>query len=231
VGKMNYRFIIILLLIASIGFAQQINIIPELKKVEAGKMEEVKKKLIKLKLSNPGNPSVIFLEAVTTEDGEKSQVLYEAVYNNFPNSQFADAALFRSFSYYYALGLYKRAERLKELLRREYPDSPYLKNTDRSFPVTDEMLIMDSNPYKIKNAGKSRFTIQAGAFGQYENAENLKKKFEGNNLESKISPKRVNNVQFHIVTVGSFSSRSEAESFLNTLQSNYNLKGRIIKID
>lgn len=225
------RIIISAALISSLAFAQRVNIIPQLKKIEAGNVDEVKRDLIELKQKNATDPNVIFLEAVITEDGEQSQNFYELIYNNFPNSQFADAALFRGFSYYYALGLYKRAEELKDRLRKEYPNSPYLKSTDRNFPDVDEMIIVDSTPYKLIDKNEKQFTVQAGAFSNFNNAEELKKKFLADGLKSKIVPKKVNNLQLHIVTVGSFETKSDAGTFLNVLQKDYSLNGRVITKD
>ena len=219
------------ILFTSFLYAQNVNIVPQLKKVEAGKIEEVKRDLRDYKQLNASHPNVIFLEGVITEDGEKSQKFYEAVYTNFPHSQFADAALFRSFSYYYALGLYKKAEELKTQLVKEYPKSPYLKKTDRSFPEVDEMIVVESTPYKTKSNSKFKYTIQAGAFGQFENADNLKQKFINENLESVIVPKNVNNLKLHIVTVGKFAEKSDADDLLEDLEKDYSLKGRVIEID
>jgi len=227
---MNYKNILIFLLFSSFCFAQNINIIPQLKKIEAGELDEVLDDLEALKQTNDTHPDVIFLEAIITEDGEKSKNFYKLIYNNFPNSQFADAALFRNFSYFYALGLYKRAEEIKLRLQSEYPKSPYLKNTDREFPDVDEMLIVDSTPYKIGSQTEFKYTVQAGAFSNFNNAEDLKNKFITNGLTSKISPKNVNNIQLHIVTVGNFSTHSDADDFLIDLNRNYDLKGRVVKL-
>lgn len=228
---MKVNFVIAILLVSSFAFAQRINIVPQLKKIEAGEIEEVKRDLAELKINNSADANVIFLEAVITEDGEQSQKFYELIYNNFPNTQFADAALFRGFSYYYALGLYKRAGELKDRLIKEYPKSPYLKNTDRSFPDVDEMIIVDSTPYKLKNKNNDLYTVQAGAFSNYNNAEMLKRRFLEDGLKSKILPKRVNNLQLHIVTVGSFGTKADANTFLNALQRDYAIKGRVISKD
>ena len=225
------RIIITLILISSLSLAQRVNIVPQLKMIEAGDLDEVRSDLLELKQNSAADPNVIFLEAVLTENGEQSQKFYELIYNNFPNSQFADAALFRGFSYYYALGLYKRAEELKDRLKKEYPNSPYLKSTDRNFPSVDEMIIVDSTPYKIKGKDDNQFTVQAGAFSNFNNAEELKKKFLKDGLNSKIIAKRVNNLQLHIVTVGSFSTKEHANTFLNVLQKDYSLKGRVIAKD
>lgn len=228
---MMNKVIIFSFFLSSIISAQKVNIIEQLKKIEAGKIEEVKIELAKLKINNSADPDVIFLEAVITEDGERANNFYELIYNDFPQSKFADAALFRSFSFYYSLGLYKKAEALKDHLKKSYPNSPYLKNTERSFPEIDEMLIVDSNPYNLKSKTDKQFTVQAGAFSNYKNAEMLKSKFMEDGLSSIIKPKVVNNLQLHIVTVGNFTTRTEADKFLTTLERDYSIKGRVIKID
>ena len=228
---MKFKIVTLLVVISSLGLSQTPNIIPQLKEVEAGDLADAENALRELKKNYANHPDVIFLEAVLTEDGEASKKYYELVYNNFPQSKFADAALFRTFSYYYALGLYKKAGEFKARLEKEYPNSPYLKNTDREFPAVDEMLIVDTEPYRIRKEGEERFTVQAGAFSNFKNAEDLKTRFMNNGLFSKISPKKVNSIQLHIVTVGKFSSKAEAEKFLPELESKYSLKGRIIEIN
>ena len=228
---MKFKLLILNLLFSTSVFPQNINIVPQLKQIEAGKYEDAKKALLVLKKNHTNHPDLIFLEAVLTEDGEESLKYYELVYNNFPESRFADAALFRAFSYYYALGLYRRAGELKGRLGKEYPNSPYVKNTDREFPAVDEMIVVDTRPYRIKKAGEEEFTVQAGAFSNFNNAEDLKKRFISEGLFSQISPKKVNNIQLHIVTVGKFTSRNDADKFLDVLESKYSLKGRVLELN
>ncbi len=227
---MGKYFLFLVFSFSTILIAQTPNIVPQLKKIEAAKLVEVNEELIELKNKCPGDPNVIFLEAVLTEDGEKAEKLYEAVYNNFPKSQYADAALFRSFSYFYALGLYKKAEELKNRIIKDYPRSPYLKNTERNFPHIDDMLIVSSEPYKEKPKTK-RYTIQAGAFGNFQNAENLKRQFIKDGFYSSIIPKVVNTTELKIVIVGDFSNKTDAEKTLPTLENKYSIKGRIIPFE
>ncbi|MBK7105489.1 MAG: SPOR domain-containing protein [Ignavibacteriae bacterium] len=222
---------IILLVFSTQTFAQNVDIIPQLKMIEQGKIDEAKENLEFFKKKNANDPNVIFLQAVLTENGEESQKLYELVYSTFPNSKFADAALFRSFSYFYAIGLYKKAETLKALLNKEYPDSPYLKNTDRSFIQDDEMILVENKPYNKKSAANKKYTIQAGAFGNLQNAQELKNKFIQKGLISNISQKNVNNLQLHVVTVGEFSSQSDAEVLQKRLKTEFSVDGKIREIE
>lgn len=218
---------VLVVLISQTLFAQKVNIIPLLKKIENGKIEEVQTDFRILKIKHSHHPDVIFLEAVLAENGEKAHKLYELVYTSFPNSKFADAALFRDFSYYYALGLYKKAAELKSMLAKEYPDSPYLKNTERNYPKVDEMILVDKEPYKIKSKTEIKFTVQAGAFGNAQNAEDLKRNFIEKGYKSRITSKAVGNLNLKIVDVGEFATRAEAEKFLISLQKDFGIKGHI----
>ena len=136
---------IFFVLISVQTFAQSVDIVPQRKMIEQGKIEEAKQNLDFFKRTNPNAPNVLFLQAVLTENGEDSQKLYELIYSTFPNSNFADAALFRSFSYYYAVGLYKKASELRQMLEKEYPKSAYLKSTTKNFPQIDEMILVEKN--------------------------------------------------------------------------------------
>ena len=224
------KIILFMVLSFNLIIAQKINIVPSLKKIEHGKIAEAKNDLIKFKKINANNPEVIFLDAVLTEDGAKAQKLYNLISTTFPSSKFADASLFRSFSYYYALGLYKKASEVKTLLTSKYPNSPYLKNTDRIFPLTDEVVLVNSSPYQPKNYTGINYTVQAGAFGSLQNAEKLKNKLLQSGYHANIKPKVVDGKTLHIVTVGSFSERSQATTFLDILKNKYNFSGRVVTI-
>ena len=91
---MKNKIFILTFLFSQFSFGQYVNIVSQLQEIEAGNIEDVRADLDELKEEKSGDPNVIFLEAVMTEDGEKSKNLYEVVYNDFPKSPFADAALF-----------------------------------------------------------------------------------------------------------------------------------------
>ena len=222
---------IFLILFSVQSFAQNVDIVPQLKMIEQGKIKEAKQNLEFYQRTNKDNPDVLFLQAVLTDNGEEAQKIYDLIYSTFPNSKFADAALFRSFSYYYAIGLYRKAEELKRQLAEDYPNSPYLKSTDRNFPQTDEMVLVDNSPVDIKSPDDPKFTIQAGAFSNLKNAQDLRNKFVNAGLASKISEKTVNNLELHIVTVGEFMNKEDAANLLQRLKSEFSVDGRIKPIE
>ncbi len=214
-------------------FAQDTDITGALKDIESGKLENAKAKLERLKSTNPSSPETLFLDAVLTGEGNKALEKYKKVFESYPDNKYADAALYRTFSYYYAVGSYKRAEKYLKELKNKYPGSPYIKAADRTIPSDDEVSVTENNlPEKEKQIfpQKEYYTIQAGAFTNYENAKKMQKKFTKAGFTSKITSKQVGGSFLNIVTVGKFSSRKEAEKFLKILKRDFSLEGRIKKV-
>jgi tetratricopeptide (TPR) repeat protein len=233
----NLVFLALLFFALSINiYAQDVNIVPYLQQIENGEADEVRNELIGLKEKYPDDPSVMFLEGVLTENGQKAVVIYQKVVDEYPDSKYADAALYRIYSYYYALGLYEAAtEKLNKLIA-DYPNSPYIKIAKQNqLPVNpeitqeDETDITQQKKEDVKGADY-KFTIQAGAFSKIENAELLKLKFEKSGIFSEIKDKLVAGTTFHVVYVGKFVTENEAESFLNTINNKFELSGRVIQI-
>ncbi len=216
--------------------AQDVNIVPYLQQIENGKADEVRNELIGLKEKYSDDPSVMFLEGVLTENGQKAVVIYQKVVDEYPDSKYADAALYRIYSYYYALGLYEAAtEKLNKLIT-DYPNSPYIKIAKQNqLPVNPEITQEDDTDVTQQKkedvvGADYKFTIQAGAFSKIENAESLQLKFEKSGIFSEIKDKLVAGTTFHVVYVGKFVTENDAESFLKTINDKFELSGRVIQI-
>ena len=213
--------------------AQEVNIVPYLKQIENGKAEEVRYELIGLKENYSGDPSVMFLEGVLTENGQKAVVIYQKVVDDYPDSKYADASLYRIYSYYYALGLYESANDKLNKLITDYPKSPYIKIAKQNqLPVTPDITQEDISNQKKEdfNGIEYKYTIQAGAFSNNENAKALQLKFEKSGIFSEIKDKLVAGTTFHIVYVGKFITENDAESFLMTINDKFEISGRVIQI-
>ncbi len=240
----NFRtlyFLTLLILVQSPAiFPQDVNIIPYLKQIESGKADEVKIELRDLKEQYAESPSVMFLDGVLTENGQEAVVIYQEIVDEYPDSRYADAALYRIYSYYYALGLYKSAKKKLSLLIINYPESPYIKIAKQNqllfnpdIEKEQDKLIRsdeDQQAFNDLSGGDYKYTIQSGAFSNWENAQSLKDKFEQSGLYSNIKEKKVAGTTFHIVYVGRFVTDNEAVSFLMTINSKFNLTGRVVNI-
>lgn len=206
----------VILLSADILFSQRDADITEyLIMIEKGKSTEVREILPDIKRKFPASPSVFYLEGVLTENAETAVKLYKSVLEKYPDCAYADAAAFRLYSYYSALDKKNDASKYYDALINGYPDSPYLK----MLPAGENITTGKSPEYL--------YTIQAGAFANISNAENLRRKFLKAGYHTVVKDKTVGGTVFKIVFTGRFKTRREAESFQLILNRNYGLKGII----
>ncbi len=227
-GIANVLFFIVILLFASPLYSQEKDIVPYLKLIEGGARDSVLQVLPELKKTYPNDPSILFLEGVLTENGQDAVPIYNRILNDYPKSKYADASIYRLYSYYYSLGLYNTAESFLKRLKLGYPSSPYIKLAEREIPSGNEV----SSPQELSPGDTKdyKFTIQAGAFSSDSNAASLKNTFEDAGYYSFIKNKSVGGTEFRVVYVGRFEKREEAESFLQAINSQFDLKGQIVPI-
>lgn len=213
---------------------QEVDIVPYLKAIENGNIGQAKDALINLKEKYPDDPSVMFLDAVLKENGQEAVVIYQNIVDNYPKSKYADAALYRIFSYYYALGLYDTAREKLKQLKESYPESPYISIADQNLSALEN----NGNEEELNNEEEKKplpeevykFTIQAGAFTNAENANNLAAEFDNAGIYSRVGEKSVGGTTFHVVYAGKFVKYEDAENFLQVLNSRFKLNGNIVPI-
>jgi tetratricopeptide (TPR) repeat protein len=215
--------------------AQEVDIVPYLKMIEQGKLEEVKVKLLDLKADHPKSANLIFLEGVLTENGQDAVVFYQTLLDKYPKSNYADAALYRIYSYYFALGLYNTADKNLDRLKKNYPDSPYIKMASANVVKED---IEESNQQITENTDVKKnenkvylYSVQAGAFTNSANATALKNEIESVGMISFITEKNVAGTVFNVVHVGKFETRKEAEDFLPIANTRFRISGRVVELN
>jgi tetratricopeptide (TPR) repeat protein len=214
-------------------FPQEVDIIPYLKAIENGNLGEAKEELVDLKEKYPNDPSVMFLDGVLKENGQEAVVIYQKIVDNYSNSKYADAALYRIFSYYYALGLYDTSREKLKQLKADYPESPYITIADQNLSSLEKSDVTEKKPVEEKKSDIEedfQFTIQAGAFTNTENANNLVDEFKNAGIFCQVGDKTVGGATFHVVYAGKFVKYEDAESFLQFVNSRFNLNGRVVQI-
>jgi tetratricopeptide (TPR) repeat protein len=230
-GMIKRIYIIVFFFICGFLYAQEKEVIEQLKNIEKGNIEDAVSSLPALKNKYPNNPSIIFLEAVLKPGGEDALQLYKTVYEKYPKNYFADAALYRIFSYYYSLGLYKKAEETLTKLKTEYPNSPYIQTADRTIPEElPEETSKESAPVKqapVKQQ-QGKFTVQAGAFLNVQNAQSLMKNLESDGYPCEMTTKEVGGSILNVLLAGKFETEKNAETLVTHLDKKYRLKGRIV---
>ncbi|PKL83146.1 MAG: hypothetical protein CVV24_06410 [Ignavibacteriae bacterium HGW-Ignavibacteriae-3] len=234
------KILLILFLLASQIFSQEIDISSALNQIENGNLHTASKILLELKAKNMNDPSVIFLDASLTKEGDEALRKYSTILEKYPLSKYADASLYRIFSYYYSLGYYKKAESYLDRLKKDYPESQYIRTADGKIPDVEEVSVRTENktvtnettessvPYQeIKNYN---FTIQAGAFLNEDNAKKLNEQLKQENYFTEINTKEVGGAILNVVNVGRFVTEEEAGPVLAFLEKKFNLKGRVIPL-
>jgi len=211
--------------------AQEVDIVPYLKMIEQGKIEEVKGKLLDLKTDYPKSSNLIFLEGVLTENGQDAVVLYQTLAEKYPKSAYADAAIYRIYSYYFALGLYNTADKNLNKLIKDYPESPYIKMASANVVKND---VEETTQTPVENGDAEKqfsYSVQAGAFTNADNANSLKKDIESAGMASFIQEKNVAGTVFNVVYIGKFETRKEAEDFLPIANTRFRIAGRVVEIN
>lgn len=212
--------------------AQEVDISDALNEIESGNFRNAKTLLQELKKTNPDDPSVIFLDGVLTSNGDEALIKYSTVYEKFPKSKYADASLYKIFSYYYSLGYYKKAEDYLAKLKTEFPNSEYIKIADRSIPDSDEVSKLPQTRLDPVNENINyKFTIQAGAFLNADNAKKLSGQLSNDGYKIRITTKDIGGSVFTIVNIGEFETENEVNQVLKILFDKYHLKGRIVEIN
>ena len=227
---------IVFFLITLQVFGQEIDIAPALQQIESGNISNAATILVELKSKNAGDPSVIFLDAMLTKDGDEALRKYSTIIEKFPESRYADAALYKIFSYYYSLGFYKKAETYLDRLKNDFPESPYIKTADHKLPEIEEPNVQTIEKPEIPEPAQPEnvetksynFTIQAGAFLNVENAKNLSEQLKKENYFTEILTKEVGGTILNVVNVGKFVNEEEAKPVLTFLLNRFSIQGRIV---
>jgi len=240
-NKLIFLSVFIFSIISQINiYPQDPDIVAYLKQIEDGNKAQVEDELTALKEKYPRSPSILFLEGVLTGDGQQAVDIYTNLLKKYPQSRYADASLYRICTYYYAVGEYSAVKSNLIRLKKDYPQSPYIKLAERNLP--DENIIaveknfaaidnMSNKIYQPADSESYKYTIQAGAFTIADNAKLLKTELDSAGYFTRIEDRAVAGTSFHIIYVGKFVNQEDAKSFLKLINGKYSLNGRIVSIN
>lgn len=205
-----------------------------LEKIYAGDAVGVRSEIETLLITEPKNPQITFLDAILTEDAAKAVYKLKAFLSVYPHHTLADDALYRVYSYYYAIGSYKTADEQMEKMRREYPGSPFLAPSvnDLVLPLPEkskEVAAEDEEPAPAAEDG-NYFTVQVGAFLDIKNVAELRGKLREDGYETYVRRKKVGGAEFHIVSAGKLRTSEEAEAVKEELRMKHGLNGLIVPL-
>ncbi len=212
--------------------------------VNSGQVDEVRSELPSLLSKYPNNPGVLYVQALVTTEGSDAVRIYQSIVDNYPQSEWADAALYRVYQFYYALGLYRTAELKMNQLKKEYPQSKYLKEGEEpdtrnlpEEPVASAPALPTSRP-PAANATPSpkttssslrvQYVLQVGAYTAQANAERQKRFFETLGYPVEIISKAKGNRPLFLVWLGNFASYDEAKAESAKIREKHNIGSIVI---
>jgi tetratricopeptide (TPR) repeat protein len=213
-----------------------------LQEIENGNAESVKKSVAADLKKSPDDPNLLYVSALLTDDGDEAAKIYIRVAESVKKSSYADVAYYKLWQYYYAQGLYTKAQSYKDQLLKKYPDSKYAQAAEKGEPVAAS--VTENTPVtgkKQKNAAEqsasnaaktekvmSGVTVQVGAFTKKENAKELMKKLNHPELKIVVNEKNVGGTVFYVVSATGFRSEVEANGFVEKINKKYSLQSRVI---
>jgi cell division septation protein DedD len=222
---MKHSLVLIALLSLSGVIADAQTTGPDIKKyveaVSQGNADEVRNELPDLVTKYPNHPGVMYLQGLVTREGSEAIRTYQSLVDNFPESEWADDALYKVYQFYYALGLYRTAEIKMKQLVEKYPASPYVKNVpvqaaddaaaiEKATEKPSGSPVTEPVPARADSAVQVRFVLQVGAFGLQNNAQILKDRFEASGYPVEMISKVKDTRSLFIVRVGNYGTYDEA---------------------
>ncbi|NOZ57627.1 MAG: tetratricopeptide repeat protein [Calditrichaeota bacterium] len=111
----------VLLLVAGAALATPAQDLVE--RIRQMDVRELREKLPELEARFPGNPVVLYIKGMLSEDGETALGYYEKLLEKHPESRLAPDAALRICQYYFAKGLYTTCRSHCAELLRKWPNS------------------------------------------------------------------------------------------------------------
>lgn len=214
--------------------------------LDQGKADQVRAELSSLVSKYPNHPGVLYLQGRLSSNGAEASKYYQSVVDNFPKSEWADDALYRIYLYYSTLGLSRTANLKLQQLRKDYPNSPHLREKQAQPEVTEskETTAVVSPPVVVAEPpeparkeptpriqppeSSGQYAIQVGAFSSPENASRLKAYFEQLGYPVEVQNKVRGGRSLHLVWVGRFGTADEARRFAAEVRSKHKIESIVI---
>jgi cell division septation protein DedD len=187
----------------------------------------------------------VFLRAAAIADADSAVDVYRQIVLGAPESDVAKRAMERIRAYYYAQGLYIRAQELEETLGDWQPPRRRLRTAESTppppFKLTEiqqeKSAVTEITPEPVQEpefeqpdpaAQESAFVLQVGAFRSADNADKLKKQLEEAGYTVEILPPDQNQYELHMVRVIGFEEVGEAFDAAEAIQEKFNIQPIVV---
>ncbi len=213
--------------------------------VYAGKADEVARALPALLQQHPQDAGVLYIQAVLTADGTLAAKRYQELSDRYPQSVWADDALYKVYQYNFSIGLYKKADEVMDQLRSRYPQSIYVTGGDakaatpsaaapaQATPMNSEKNNEPVQPGAAERSkpagqthadGRGKYYVQVGVFAAEANARTAAEKFSAlAGRQAIVMPKTTLGKTQYVVLFDGFDSAALARGYSATLRSEFHI--------
>ncbi|MBW7887915.1 MAG: SPOR domain-containing protein [Bacteroidetes bacterium] len=246
--KLSLIFMVFFVSILSAQMKEE-DVRARLEKVYSGKTDEVRNELPSLEREFPNDAGVKYIDAFTTRDGASAAQKYQQLVDQFPQSVWADAALYRVYQYYYSVGLYKTAETKMAQLQQQYPNSIYIKRdisavsspvevkpqikeepTKTEAPVVQPEVKQETVSTEPEPVSSSPYVVQVGVFSTEAAAKQQASK-TGNTVgrQAIVFTKMSGGKQMFAVAFEGFETEQSARNYVTELKTKFNIDAFFVK--
>jgi hypothetical protein len=213
--------------------------------IHSGKIDQVRNEMPTLQRQYPNDVGIKYLDAYLTENGDQAVKKYQAIVDQFPQSEWADDALYKVYQYYYAVALYKTADVKLAQLNEQYPNSIYTQREVNTKVTISEQLV-DSQ--KVKNEQQAplekppiqtvstsqkesgKYVIQVGVFSQENTAQLQAGKYTQEiGKKAIVFQKMSSGRTLFAVAFDGFEDEQSARLFGAELKSKFNMEWYLVK--
>jgi len=214
-------------------------------------------KLFLLNKNIATNPDYIFLDALIEFNGDSASKKYRDFYRSHPQHKHADYAVYEIGSYFYAKGYYVSSSSWFKKIPIHYHQSKLMNKSIEMFFNSmivsgfSDSLIYYSNvfsklypdldvgsysvnfPYELeldKSVKDIRYTIQIGAFEEYNRAESRMYMLRSAGFSVNIVEQKKNNTTFYCIREGEYSSKKSADKISMRIKARTGLSPIIVEL-
>jgi cell division septation protein DedD len=187
----------------------------------------------------------LFLRAAAIADADSAVEIYRQIVLGAPESEIARRAMDRIRAYYYAQGLYVRAQELEETLGDWRPPERRLRTAESTPPPPFSLESILQEPPESAEiepepeaepeveqpqpvVEESSFVLQVGAFRSATNANKLKQQLEDAGYLVQILAPDENQYELHLVRVIGFKEVGEAFDAAEAIQAKFNIQPIVV---
>jgi cell division septation protein DedD len=187
------------------------------------------------------NPSgdlveIDFLRAAMTTDADSAVQIYRQIALQNPESEIGRRALDRICQYYYAQGIYNRAEEMGKSLGNWEPSQRRLRTPESTppppFALSQEVLprpeMPDPPQAEPEEIHLGKYALQVGAFSQPENAETLRARLEEGGYTAVILDPSETATNLYMVRVVGYDDITDAFEAAEKLEAEFGIKPIVV---